>query len=241
MKKVRWFLREFFVLAVALAFGGTVAMAQSGQTSAAGNPDTELKTATSHAGFSAKADALKGVTMHLHHVLNDQASPSETFGPESSSNAWRSTACMDIPLVLLSWYPFVLLRPHASEPFLPWSAPAFTLALDPPCSPTMPGGEQEQRLPPGKRCQMNGRGPASPRRRLPPPRRSWWPLAEGSPRGPSNGRDLVLFSLSHDVSLSSLNAACSRGLSGQRILERRLDRTCLTVALTRNVSQAPRQ
>jgi hypothetical protein len=43
---------------------------QSSLATAAGDPSVELKTATTHAGFAAKYEALKEVTMHLHHTLN---------------------------------------------------------------------------------------------------------------------------------------------------------------------------
>ncbi len=52
----------------------------------AGNPDTELKTAISHAGYSAKADALKAVTMHLHHVVNCLVGPQDKWFDAATGN-----------------------------------------------------------------------------------------------------------------------------------------------------------
>jgi len=60
------------VVAVVLALVGAWAFAQS-----AGNPETELKTAMAHAGYAAKADALNGVHLHLHHVLNCIVGPQD--------------------------------------------------------------------------------------------------------------------------------------------------------------------
>jgi hypothetical protein len=65
MKKAKWVCLGLLVLGLALALVESGAFAQS-----AGNPEAALKTALSHAGFAAKADAVGAVTLHLHHVLN---------------------------------------------------------------------------------------------------------------------------------------------------------------------------
>ncbi len=76
MKSARWSLAGILTVIAVLGIGGTRALAQSAQP-AAGNPDAELKTAITHAEFAAKADAVKGVTMHLHHVLNCLVGPQD--------------------------------------------------------------------------------------------------------------------------------------------------------------------
>ena len=50
---------------------------QSSLAMAAGDPAVELKTAMTHAGFAAKYEALKEVTMHLHHTLNCLVGPQD--------------------------------------------------------------------------------------------------------------------------------------------------------------------
>ena len=86
MQKTGRFLKGFLAVAVVLAFGGIGLLSQSGQASAAGSPDTELKTAITHAGFSAKADALKGATQHLHHVLNCLVGPQDKMFDGAAGN-----------------------------------------------------------------------------------------------------------------------------------------------------------
>ncbi len=75
MKLIRYFRRENLVLGVVVALAGFGLLTTISQVSAAGDPATELKTALTHAGFAAKADAVKQVTQHLHHVLNCAVGP----------------------------------------------------------------------------------------------------------------------------------------------------------------------
>jgi hypothetical protein len=64
--------------AALLVAGVTAAvLAGSGVVIAAGDPSVELKTATTHAGFAAKYEALTEVTMHLHHTLNCLVGPQD--------------------------------------------------------------------------------------------------------------------------------------------------------------------
>ncbi len=76
MKTTRRVLRKALLGTIALALWGFGDVARSGQA-APGNPEAELKTAITHAGYSAKADALKGVTTHLHHTLNCLVGPAD--------------------------------------------------------------------------------------------------------------------------------------------------------------------
>jgi hypothetical protein len=62
MRSALWGTSALTVVALAFAVHGTFA-AETGLAA-------ELKTATTHAGFAAKYDTTKEVTMHLHHVIN---------------------------------------------------------------------------------------------------------------------------------------------------------------------------
>jgi hypothetical protein len=88
MERVRWFLGGFLTLVLAL--GGGWALAQSAQMAAAGNPDAELKTAMTHAGFAAKYDALKEVSLHLHHVINCVVGPQDKMFDAAAGNPCQS-------------------------------------------------------------------------------------------------------------------------------------------------------
>ena len=90
MERVRWFLGGFLTLVLALAFGGSWALAQSAQMAAAGNPDAELKTAITHAGFAGKYDALKEVSLHLHHVINCVVGPQDKMFDAAAGNPCQS-------------------------------------------------------------------------------------------------------------------------------------------------------
>jgi hypothetical protein len=47
---------------------------------------TEVKTALTHAGFAAKYDTLKEVTLHLHHVVNCLVGPKDQMFDASAGN-----------------------------------------------------------------------------------------------------------------------------------------------------------
>ncbi len=81
MKKAHWLAPGLVVAVGALAFAATWAFAQS-----AANPDTEIKTAITHAGYASKADALKTVTLHLHHVLNCMVGPEDKMFDKAAGN-----------------------------------------------------------------------------------------------------------------------------------------------------------
>lgn len=75
MCRVRWSI-GVPALVIALAFATTVGVAQYqyprdyGSQATGGTLQAEVKTALTHAGFAAKYDTLKEVTLHLHHVIN---------------------------------------------------------------------------------------------------------------------------------------------------------------------------
>jgi hypothetical protein len=81
MKKAQWLWTGLLAVVVVLAFAGTWAFAQ-----AAGNPEAEIKTAIAHAGYAAKADALNGVHLHLHHVLNCVVGPQDKMFDAAAGN-----------------------------------------------------------------------------------------------------------------------------------------------------------
>jgi hypothetical protein len=92
MKRMRSNRMGVQVVAVMLAFVGTWAFAQS-----AGNPETELKTAMSHAGYAAKADALNGVHLHLHHVLNCMVGPQDKLFDSAAGNPCKDQGTGVVP------------------------------------------------------------------------------------------------------------------------------------------------
>lgn len=75
LRTARWWINGP-ALVIALIFTTTVGVAQYqyprdyGPQPTAGALQTEVKTALTHAGFAAKYDTLKEVTLHLHHVVN---------------------------------------------------------------------------------------------------------------------------------------------------------------------------
>lgn len=77
MKRVSPTLRRIVFPVMLLVLGVAWVFAQSGQAASSGNPEAELKTALTHAGFAGKYDSLKEVTLHLHHVVNCVAGPQD--------------------------------------------------------------------------------------------------------------------------------------------------------------------
>ena len=75
MKRMSCFRKSGLGIAMLLACAGIWVLAQAIPVMAAADPSAELKTAITHAGYSAKQEALPGVTMHLHHALNCLVGP----------------------------------------------------------------------------------------------------------------------------------------------------------------------
>ena len=71
---------------VVLACAAAWLLAQSTPAIAANDPAVELKTATTHAGFAAKYEALKEVTTHLHHTLNCLVGPQDKLFDAAAGN-----------------------------------------------------------------------------------------------------------------------------------------------------------
>jgi hypothetical protein len=59
---------------------------QSALVTAAGDPSAELKTAVTHAGFAAKYETMKEVTLHLHHALNCLVGPQDNRFDAAAGN-----------------------------------------------------------------------------------------------------------------------------------------------------------
>ncbi len=76
MKGMGWFRKSGLGIGLFLAVVGIWVLAQ-GTSVLAADPSAELKTAITHAGYSAKQEAQQGVTMHLHHALNCLVGPQD--------------------------------------------------------------------------------------------------------------------------------------------------------------------
>ena len=74
MKRMDWFRKGGPGVGVLLASAGIWLLVQAIPAVAA-EPAAELKTAITHAGYSAKQEALPGATTHLHHALNCLVGP----------------------------------------------------------------------------------------------------------------------------------------------------------------------
>ncbi len=61
-------------------------LVQSTMARAAADPSAELKTATEHAGYSAKSEALTQVHLHLHHALNCLVGPQDKLFDGAAGN-----------------------------------------------------------------------------------------------------------------------------------------------------------
>jgi len=61
-------------------------VAQPTLVSAAGDPSAELNTAVTHAGFAAKYETMKEITLHLHHALNCLVGPQDKLFDAAAGN-----------------------------------------------------------------------------------------------------------------------------------------------------------
>jgi len=85
MKLIRQFRKTGLGLAIFLVcVGGWVF--QSNLVMAAGDPSAELKTAITHSGFAAKYEAMKEVTLHLHHTVNCLVGPQDKMFDAAAGN-----------------------------------------------------------------------------------------------------------------------------------------------------------
>jgi hypothetical protein len=82
----RWGGRSRVVVGILLAGAATWMLAQSALVTAAGDPSAELKTAVTHAGFAAKYETMKEVTLHLHHALNCLVGPQDKLFDAAAGN-----------------------------------------------------------------------------------------------------------------------------------------------------------
>jgi hypothetical protein len=86
MKRNGWFRKGGLGVCILLGYAVASVLLQSGLATAAGDPSVELKTAMTHAGFAAKYEALKEVTMHLHHTLNCLVGPQDKLFDAAAGN-----------------------------------------------------------------------------------------------------------------------------------------------------------
>ncbi len=86
MKRSGWFGKRFWGGAVLLGCAAAWGLVQTSPAAAAGDPSVELKTATTHAEFATKYEALKEVTMHLHHALNCLVGPQDPLFDAAAGN-----------------------------------------------------------------------------------------------------------------------------------------------------------
>jgi len=86
MKRMSWFRKSGLGVGMLLACVGFWVVALSSPATAAGDPAAELKTAMTHAGFAAKYEALKEVTLHLHHTLNCLVGPQDKLFDAAAGN-----------------------------------------------------------------------------------------------------------------------------------------------------------
>ncbi len=86
MKPRELYARRRLAVDVVLACLVAWLLAQSTPAIAANDPSVELKTASTHAGFAAKYEALKEVTMHLHHTLNCLVGPQDKLFDAAAGN-----------------------------------------------------------------------------------------------------------------------------------------------------------
>ena len=77
MERGRWAGRSWVGVGILLAGAVAWMLTQSALVTAAGDPSAELKTAVTHAGFAAKYETMKEVTLHLHHALNCLVGPQD--------------------------------------------------------------------------------------------------------------------------------------------------------------------
>lgn len=86
MKRTRWGGRSRVGVGILLAGAAAWILAQSALVRAAGDPSAELKTAVTHAGFAAKYETMKEVTLHLHHALNCLVGPQDKLFNAAAGN-----------------------------------------------------------------------------------------------------------------------------------------------------------
>ena len=86
MKRNGWFRKGGLGVGILLGCAVAWLLLQSSLATAAGDPSVELQTAMTHAGFAAKYEALKEVTMHLHHTLNCLVGPQDKLFDAAAGN-----------------------------------------------------------------------------------------------------------------------------------------------------------
>jgi hypothetical protein len=86
MKGRGWVRKSRARAGILLASVAMWVLAQSGLGAAAGDPAAELKTAVTHAGFAAKYDTMREISLHLHHALNCLVGPQDQLFDAPAGN-----------------------------------------------------------------------------------------------------------------------------------------------------------
>jgi hypothetical protein len=86
MKGRGWVGKNRAAVGILFACVATWVLAQSSLVSAAGDPSAELSTAVTHAGFAAKYETMKEITLHLHHALNCLVGPQDKLFDPAAGN-----------------------------------------------------------------------------------------------------------------------------------------------------------
>jgi hypothetical protein len=86
MKGIEWVGKTRAGVGILSAFVATWMLAQPTLVSAAGDPSAELNTAITHAGFAAKYETMKEITLHLHHALNCLVGPQDKLFDPAAGN-----------------------------------------------------------------------------------------------------------------------------------------------------------
>jgi hypothetical protein len=86
MKGRGWVGKSRVAVSILLACAATWVLTQSTLVTAAGDPSAELKTAVTHAGFAAKYETMKEITLHLHHALNCLVGPQDKLFNAAAGN-----------------------------------------------------------------------------------------------------------------------------------------------------------
>jgi hypothetical protein len=81
-----WVRRSRAGVGILLACAAAWVVTQSTLVGAAGDPSAELKTAVTHAGFAAKYETMKEITLHLHHALNCLVGPQDKLFDAAAGN-----------------------------------------------------------------------------------------------------------------------------------------------------------
>jgi len=81
-----WIRKSWAGVGILLVCAAVWVVTQSTLVGAAGDPSAELKTAVTHAGFAAKYETMKEITLHLRHALNCLVGPQDKLFDAAAGN-----------------------------------------------------------------------------------------------------------------------------------------------------------